>query len=323
MGLYHVRRLLNVLWLGVAVAASVNGCSRATPESGQSATAPHPDQGLKGNLAALGQADDLGREIKLNGVAHRVAIIGPGATEALFAMGAGDALVGRDQYSNYPAAALKVPVVGDYTGPFPEKVVAVRPDLVVLQGETWDKARVDAWQQKCGVPVANLKSNSLQQVAQDIERLGAWVGAGEKAQQVASLLRRPYPDIVWNTAFFEVQRSPLMTAGQGTLLNNLMQAAAMHNVADKVQGYKQYNLEDLAAKPPDIYIVAEQKPDKARVLRELRQQPGLRDLPCIKQGRIIDVPSDWVERPGPRLGQGIDELVRQAKPFLPPHGSHK
>ncbi|MBV9470796.1 MAG: ABC transporter substrate-binding protein [Abitibacteriaceae bacterium] len=322
MSLHYLHRLVAGFWLGAALAVALNGCSRATPESGQITAVPQPNQGLKGNLTALGQADDLGREIKLNGVAGRVAIIGPGATEALFVMGAGAALVGRDQYTDYPPAALKAPVIGDYTGPFPEKVVAVRPDLVILQGETWDKARLDAWQQKCGVPVANLKSNSLEQVAQDIERLGAWVGAGEKAQQVAAPLRRPYPDIIWNTAFFEVQRSPLMTAGQGTLLNNMMQAAAMHNVADKVKGYKQYSLEDLAAKPPDIYIVAEQKPDKARVLRELRQQPGLRDLPCIKLGRVIDVPADWVERPGPRLGQGIDELVRQAKPFLPPHGTH-
>ena len=145
------------------------GCARDTPTS---STPPAPVE----TTAQTFPKDDLGREVNLKSPAQRVVCIGPGATETIFALDAGAQLVGRDQVSDYPAAALKVPIVGDYTGPFIEKVIAAKPDLVIVQGETYDRARAEIWQQRIGAPVAILVPTSVRKFEQDVVKTSAWLG---------------------------------------------------------------------------------------------------------------------------------------------------
>ncbi|MDQ3815340.1 MAG: ABC transporter substrate-binding protein, partial [Armatimonadota bacterium] len=232
-----------------------------------------------------------------------------------------------------PAPALKVPVVADFTGPFFEKVVAERPDLIIAQGETWDKARIEAWQQKCGTPVAALTAGTVARVVQSIEKVGAWLDKSDKARQIAQPLRRWAQTPAWSPverpplrAFFEVSRAPLLTAGQGTLIDDVIHKAGLANIANpprnvpgeiyvaggEIKGYKLYNLEALTAKEPDAYIVAEKNPNQARVLRDLRRHAALGRLKCIREGHVIVLHADWVLRPGPRLQQGLQELHGEA-----------
>jgi len=280
---------------------------------------PQPRQsGLKqvfiGTPVAI-PTDDLGRAVTLKGVPRRVVTIGPGATEIIFALGAGERLVGRDSSSDYPPQALKAPVVANFTGPFFEKVVAVRPDLIIVQGETWDKARVEAWQQKCGAPVAALTANNLEEVSRSTEKIGAWLDlrarARALAQRMAASARLNHT--LQARAFFEVSRTPLWTAGRGTLIDNVMGTAGLANVAREIKGYKQVNLEVLVAQEPEVYVVAAKYPDRERVLSELRRHPTLRNLKCIRKGQVFVVHADHVLRPGPRLSQGIGELFHQLR----------
>lgn len=298
--------LLPLVWLA--------GCNRA-PQ------APAPQSLSAGGTptsvsSSPSYKDDLGRVLALKGKPQRIVVIGPGATEMLFALGAGQTLVGRDQVSDYPPAPHPqgvggVPMVGDYTGPFPEKVIAVRPDLILLQGETWDKSRADAWQQKCNAPIAVLSAHTVAEVGHDMEKLGAWLGKDDAAHKLAqSITLKPQPPLpTAPRVFFEVERSPLSTVGGGTMLDDVLRRAGCVNVAGDIRGYKAYSLETLATKNPDFYVLARSKPDEAAALRELRQQPGLRNLSCIQKGHVIVLPGDWVERYGPRLGQGITALA--------------
>jgi iron complex transport system substrate-binding protein len=260
--------------------------------------------------------DDLGRAVNLHAPAQRVVCIGPGAVETIFALGTGKLLVGRDQFSDYPTSTKGIPVVGDYTGPFAEKVVAVRPDLVIVQGETYDKTRADNWQQKIGVPVAVLVPTSVSKVVEGIGKIGRWLECPAAAAKLArgfelelaskNVAGAPH-------AFFEVQRSPLWTAGKSTLIASVLSAAGIGNVAGSVSGYKQFSTEALLAKEPTLYIVAQNKPDPKRVLRELRQDDVLGKLQCVRKGNIIVLPADWLLRPGPRLQKGIAALQREAR----------
>ena len=260
--------------------------------------------------------DDLGREVKLTAPAQRIVTIGPGATETIFALGQGSRLVGRDQVSTYPADAVAVAVVGDFNGPIAEKVVAVRPDLIIVQGETYDKARVETWQKQCGAPVAALSPRTVKETAEGMEKIGAWLGASKQAamlsQPLLSKIKNAPKPASKDTAFFEVSRSPLWTPGRGTLINDVMRLAGLTNVAD-ITGYKQYNLETLTAKQPRFYIVAPEAPDKSKVLRELREQPSLRGLKAVQEGRVLIVRADLLTRPGPRLIAGIATLEQEAK----------
>ena len=260
--------------------------------------------------------DDLGREIKLPSPPRRIVSLAPGVTETIFALGAGDRLVGRDQMSDFPAAAAKIPQSADFNGPFFEKVVALRPDFIIAQGETLDRARIELWQRKCGAPVALLNANTVDGVEAGIGKIAAWLGMAEKSktvtrdfQTVGRQTQRRQAFVRW-PAFIEVGRSPLWSAGEDTLVGDVLKRAGLGNVA-KISGYKPFSAESLAKASPDFYIVTSAKPDIARTLRDLRAVPALRGLKCIRKGRIIEVPADWVLRPGPRLAQGIAEITRQ------------
>lgn len=252
--------------------------------------------------------DDLGREIPLKAPAKRVIAIGPGAIETIFALGAGKSLVGRDDYADFPIQAKKVAIAGDYKGPNVEKSIALRPDLVIVQGETWDKARVEQWQTQIGAPVAALVATNLLEVAADIEKIGQWTGHDAKSSRIAASLRpkigadfAPGP-----SAFIEISRSPLSTAGQKTLVDSVLSQARCNNIA-RVSGYQPYGLESLLANPPDVYIV----PSKAKrdtVIQQLRADAALSKLKCVREGQVVVVDPDLILRPGPRLQQGIAQL---------------
>jgi iron complex transport system substrate-binding protein len=257
--------------------------------------------------------DDLGREVHLKAPAKRVVCIGPGATETIYALGAGAKLVGRDQISDYPKETSGVPIVGDYTGPFAEKVIAVKPDLVIVQGETYDKARADNWQSKIGVPVAILVPTSVDRVEQGINKIADWLDNRERLADVTkefpSHQKAPgYMHARHWSVFYEVQRSPLWTAGTGTLMDSELRVLGWGNAASDVQSYKQLNVEVLLKRDPEFYIVASTQPDQKKTIAELRATPAIKNLTAVRKGRVVVVDADLVLRGGPRLPQGIKML---------------
>lgn len=251
-------------------------------------------------------SDDLDRPVNLNAPAKRVIVIGPGAVETMFAIGADEQLVGRDNYAAVPPAATTVAIAGDFQGPNVEQSVALRPDLIIVQGETYDKARVENWQTKIGVPVAVLTPRTLKMVREDIIKIGQWTGQTDQARNVAATLNLPAPPKNGPKAFIEIGRSPLYSAGPDTLVGNVIEAAGFTNAA-QIKGYQPYNIESLLANPPDVYLATSDKP-KAQILAELRKSPTLSKLDCVQKGRVIVIDGDLILRPGPRLKQGIEKL---------------
>ena len=261
--------------------------------------------------------DDVNREIPLQKPAQRVAVIGPGATETIFQLGLGKRIVGRDQVSDYPSAALKIPIVGNYTGPFYEKIIAAHPDLVIMQGETWTNvARLNQASQKIGAPVAALNANSLQEAASDIRKIGAWLGENEAANQLSQSLEKLIKNAppARATAFIQISNNPLWTAGDDTLVGDAVNKGGFRNVAN-VAGYKQFNMESLLALNPDVYIVPIDNPNPAKVLLSLQNDPQLGKLPAIKAGHVIVIDADLLLRPSTRLARGIDILREAAQKY--------
>ena len=291
----QIRKALRALPLLLLLA----GCNASKPV----ATPPASNVAVQG---AQFPSDDLDRPINLNAPAQRVIVIGPGAVETMFAIGAEKQLVGRDNYAAIPPAAKDVAVAGDFQGPNVEQAVALRPDLIIVQGETYDRTRVENWQAKIGVPVAVLTPRNLQMVREDIIKIGQWTGKTAEAGQVAATLNFPTPPAKGPKAFIEIGRSPLYSAGPDTLVGNVIEAAGFSNAAP-IQGYQAVNAESLLASPPDVYIATSDKP-KTEIVAELRQSPTLSKLDCVRKGRVIVIDGDLILRPGPRLKQGIEKL---------------
>jgi iron complex transport system substrate-binding protein len=280
------------------------GCQ---PTSAPSASSGPPNV----SASAPFERDDLGREIALKGVAKRVIVIGPGAIETVYALGAEKSLVGRDSYADFPPPAKKIAVAGDYKGPSVEKCVALRPDLVIVQGETWDASRVEAWQSQIGAPVAALVATNIQQVQTDFRKMGGWLGRSKEAESLAKSLNVPRGKAKV-AAFVEVGRSPLYTAGKGTLIDDVINAGGFSNVAADISGYQPFGLESLVARQPSVYI-APTTSNRAALARELRTSPALSKLKCIREGRVVAIDSNFLLRPGPRLGLGLKQLQQEAR----------
>ena len=250
--------------------------------------------------------DDLDRPINLNAPAKRVIVIGPGAIETIYAIGADKQLVGRDNYAAVPPAAKAIAIAGDFQGPNVEQSVALRPDLIIVQGETYDKSRVENWQTKIGAPVAVLTPRTLQMVREDTIKIGQWTGRATQAGKIAATMNIPSSPANGPRAFIEIGRSPLYSAGPDTLVGSVIEAAGFRNAAP-IKGYQPMNIESLLAAPPDVYIATSDKP-KAQILAELRKSPTLSKLDCVRKGRVIVINGDLILRPGPRLKQGIEKL---------------
>jgi iron complex transport system substrate-binding protein len=291
----------------------VGGCNRA-PDASKAST----------QVAAKSSFpnDDLGREIKLKAPAQRVAVIGPGTVEMIFVLGADEKLVGRDEYSDYPSEAKKIPVIGNYQGPAIEKTLAARPDLVIVTGESYGAARLDDWQKKLNVPVAGLAATDVYQLSQGVRKIGRWLGVEADALAKSIDTGDSGETTGDRKAFIEIGRKPLWTTGADTLVGDIVQRSGYQNVAD-IKGYKQFNLENLLALQPDVYIATSNKmrseddvvkfsaSEHKRVLNELRREPGIKNLKCVQKGDIIVVPNDWLLRPGPRVVNAIAFLAEQ------------
>ena len=285
------------------------GCN-SQPKSAEKAAA------TAANRAAgsfVSPRDDLGRDINLKAPASRVVVIGPGAIETIYALGAQKSLIGRDDYADFPPEAKRVVVAGNYSGPGVEKCIALRPDLIIVQGETWDKARVEQWQNQIGAPVAALTATDLLEVQRDFGKIGAWLGHSKAAAKLSQSLEIAVPRIPQKMkAFLEVGRAPLYCAGKNTLVDDVMRAGGLENIASDVKGYQPFGTETLLARAPDLYI-ATSKDSREKVLRELRADAALSKLKCIQKGAVVVISGDLLLRPGPRLRQGILQLQSAAK----------
>jgi len=299
------RRALCWLPLGLLPLGLLAGCGAPQKINPQPGAAPV-------SAVSVFPRDDLGRKIALKSPARRVIVIGPGAVETVFALGAEKSLVGRDSSADFPSGSQKISIAGDYQGPNVEKSIALRPDLVIVQGETWGKARIEQWQNQIGAPVAALVATDVRGVRNGIEKIGSWLGKSADSLRIAGALqpRASQRAVSTPSAFVEIGRSPLYTAGQKTLVGDVLKAGGFFNLA-QVSGYQTYGVESLLARQPDAYI-APLKATRETVLRQLRADAALSRLKCVREGHVVVIDSDLLLRPGPRLEQGIAQLRAQA-----------
>ena len=298
---------LGRFFFAAAFALALAGC-RSNQAPRDSSAKPKLPESSPAASTFSSPRDDLDRPVKLKFPARRVLVIGPGAVETIFALGAGDRIVGRDSGADFPPDIKKVAIVADFNGPFIEACIAQRPDLVLAQGETWNRERIESWQKKIGAPVAALAPTTVTMVQQDADKIAAWLGVPARDLKLGSPLRdarqTPQP-----TAFVEIGRSPLWTAGQNTLVSDVVARAGFRNVARDVAGYKAFSKEALLQRQPDFYIATGEPKDRARIVSDLKRDAALSGLKCVREGQVLVVPGSFLLRPGPRLQDGIKQIM--------------
>lgn len=272
-------------------------------------------------LVSLSQSktvkDDLGRVVKVPERAKRIVSLAPSATENLFAIGAGNLVVGVTSACDYPPEVKKLPQVGDFMKPSIERVVALKPDLIVIVSSTIPKAIADDLQTRTKTPVIVLQPRTVRDVLKGLVLLGDLTGRKRQAQKLANQLEKRLKGFEKKSSekpqisvVVEIAPPPsLMVAGPKTYIDDAIRLAGGKNAfGDANQPFLIVSLESLVAKNPDVYIVAVKGKTDEQVLEEVRRRSGFLNLRCVQEGRVYGIDPDLLFRPTPRLISGVEKL---------------
>jgi iron complex transport system substrate-binding protein len=246
-----------------------------------------------------------------HGAARRVISLIPSLTEDLFAVGAGDRVVGRSEYSDYPPQARRLPVVASFASIDAERIVALHPDLVVAipsqQGLAGDLVRT-------GIPVAFFRDDSLDDVYADLHGIGALVGRTRQADALVARLRTRTRELTAMrprrarrpSVFVVLGTAPIFTVGRGSYIDSLLELAGARNAAADVRApYARYSAEALVARQPDALIV-----DPDVHLNDVAGAAPWSALRAVRRHHVYVLPDAAIlERPGPRYNEGLAWLI--------------
>jgi iron complex transport system substrate-binding protein len=267
--------------------------------------------------------DMLGRAVAVPGRPLRVVSLAPSLTETVFALGRGDWLVGVTDVCNYPEAAARKPRIGGLGAPDLERIVWARPDLVLLsaEGNSRDTLRqLD----RLGVAAFAVTPSSVAGVVLAIEGVADVLGAQERGAALRDAIRERVgltgsrlAGAARARTLFLIWTDPLIAAGRGTFLDDLIGLAGGINAAGGGPApYPRLGWEAMIAAAPEVVLVASH-----RGVSEAVPEPALaaawqrwRAVPAIRSGRIASVPGDLVLRPGPRVADALEQLARAIHP---------
>jgi ABC-type Fe3+-hydroxamate transport system substrate-binding protein len=251
---------------------------------------------------AAATKDDLGRDVAVPARIDRVVTLAPNLTEIVYAVGAGEKIVGTDDYSNFPADARGKSKVGGMQ-PNIEKIAALKPDLVIASTEGNHPNLAPALA-AARIPLFVVRTDRLPEIAGAIERVGRLLDAPRTNEAKAQLeralgeqrrKRRRVPRVM-----FAVWTDPLYVGGRNTFTDDVLRLTGADN-AVTVTGWPQYSLESLVAAPPDLilYPRGAVTPQQIEALRKR--------VPDVQAG-IVAVDEDIFQRPGPRVALAARRL---------------
>ena len=239
---------------------------------------------------------------------QRIVSLAPSITEILFALGLEPRVVGVTEICDYPPAARRKPKVGDYQIS-PEKVVALKPDLVVAHEVL--NVRVIPVLKRLGLRVLHANPNRFEKLYAFIRAIGAATGTARAATQLVSAMQARVARVRRQSpkrppkALFLIGVEPLWAAGRDTFADEMMTLAGARNtLARTVSGFKAVSLETALGSAPEIVLLA--GPNADAVLRHPRWQRTL----AVRNRRVHELNPDWVLRESPRSVNGLEQIAQ-------------
>jgi iron complex transport system substrate-binding protein len=268
------------------------------------------------------RVDQVGRQVEVPAAPQRLVTLAASLTEMVFALGLGSRLVGVEQFSDYPAAASKLPKVGSYITPDLERIVALRPDLCLAIKDGNPRQAVDRLQ-GLGIPVYVVDPRNLPGVMATLKEIGRLLGAEAKADELAAALSRRYQRIKGLSAqvrhrprvFLQIGLAPIVSAGSHTFLDEMITTAGGLNLAAGKSPYPRFSQEQILARQPEVIIITSMA--RGGAFEQVKAGwERWENLPAARHHRIFLVDSDLVDRPSPRLLDGLELLFRLIHPEL-------
>ena len=267
--------------------------------------------------AAVTVTDMTGREITLDAPATRVVALTASDCEILYALGAGDTLVGRGEYCDYPEDVQAVPSVQSGYETNVEQIIALEPQVVLMATMAQTKEQVEALE-AAGVHVIVSDAQDIAGVYTAIELIGAVTGKNDEAAALIAGMKDSFAAIAAKaegdgskTVYFEV--SPLeyglWTAGKGTFMDELAQMIGLKNAFEDVEGWAAISEEQVLKRDPDyIVTISMYYGEGPTPVEEIMGREGWQELKAVKNEAVFNADSNEVSRPGPRLVDAAQAL---------------
>jgi iron complex transport system substrate-binding protein len=262
-----------------------------------------------------------GTSLTLSRAPERIISLSPGATEVLFAIGAGKAVVADDRFSDYPDAAKALPKV-EYSRPSAESLVAFKPDLVITAGRQRDTV---AALRAADLPVVLFdEPTSVQGVLAQIRTFGRFTGHAAEAEPLAAAMEGriravtgKLSGVTQGPRIYHEISSQFFSATPASFVGDLYTLLKAQNIAEGSSPYPQLSAEVIVQRDPEVVVLADGR--EGMTVDQARARAGWSAISAVRNNRIIlltDTQADITSRPGPRLVDGLEQLAKMLYPDI-------
>jgi len=273
--------------------------------------------------------DDASRVVVIKSEPRRIVSMAPSTTEILFALGLGDRVVGVTDYCNYPPEVNelkergRLTVIGGYWEPDVEKIVALGPDLVIGYASVPLHLDVAERLESMNVTVLLLFPRYLNDVFDNIVLVGRACGKLREAQELVEQLRARVESVVERVrglpkvkVYYELWFDPLMSAGPGTFIDELISLAGGENIFHDAQSpWPMVDSEQVIRRNPDVIVLPDTYMSDFNVsIEQVKSRPGWQVINAVKDDKIYLIEEDIISRPGPRLVDALETLAKYLHP---------
>lgn len=255
--------------------------------------------------------DDLGRQVRLPKTIERAVSLAPNLTENIFAVGAGDRLVGVTTYCDYPSEALRIEKVGDTQTPNAERIVALRPQVVFVSTASQLESFTKTLEEQ-NIAVFVTSPTTLEGVMSNLLEFGQIFGTMDTANALVADMRHRAAAKLSLTegrkpvrVFVQISNEPLYTVGKDSFVTEIVKIAGGDVVTkDIATAYPVLSKEAALAFSPEAIILSDSSDNR-------EPNNAFRNSPAVKNGRLIRVDPDILSRPGPRLVEAVESIAAQ------------
>ena len=308
------KTILSLLLCALLALGVLSACAPAAAEPVATAK---PTAETTEASAGVTITDMTGREITLSEPATRVVALSAADCEVLYAVGAGDLLVGRGEFCDYPADVLEIPAVQSGAETNLEQVIALKPQVLLMSSMAQTVEQV-AQLEAAGIAVVVSDAQNIEGVYASIAMIGALTGHDAEAAGVVESMKTTFAnlteragELAGKSVYFEV--SPLQyglwTAGKGTFMDEIATMLGLKNVFADLTGWAEISEEQVLAANPDLIVtVTMYFGEGPKPVDEILARAGWQDVTAVQNGDIINLPNNELSRPGPRLASGAQAL---------------
>ncbi len=264
--------------------------------------------------------DEVGREVAVPFPPKRIVSLAPNVTEILFSLGLDREIVGVSIHCNFPEEAKKRAKVGSYISLDYERIVSLNPDLIIATGAGNTREMVERLEH-LGFPTYVIFPKNVEEILRSIHHLGQITSREREALRIIEEMTRRRAAVVEQTrglprprVFLQIGEAPIVTVGPNSFGDDLIRLAGGDNIAGNEKGmYPRLGMEEILKRAPEVIVVSSMNP-KGNYQKSLREWARWKALPAVKTGRIYLIDSDLVDRPSPRIIEGLEEMARLLHP---------